>query len=361
MSWARKPAFRNAAAILFVLGLAGLLLPRWLHASLGGAFAASAAIHAFGWRSAAAPLFRGGPGRWKSALPAALLAVSVLLCATGLGLLFPDALPASSLRAWHLGLSCAALPLLFAHALLAAARGRARWKSAAFAGLAFIVSVSAVFVLPYMDRWLREVSFDVAETASGPRVTVPGRLLTAYFTRTGNTLFPEGVSAVSGASLVRDSADGSLHGNAEVLARMAAGAAGGDIVAIRTEKRYPASYSETTREARAELDNAVVPLLAMERDLPDPASYDTLVLVFPVWWGTVPKAVESFLLAQGSLAGKRILPVATHGGSRSGETLARLRAVAPGARVSEPLAVYSSSVEGARGEIARYIAAELKR
>ena len=85
------------------------------------------------------------------------------------------------------------------------------------------------------------------------------------------------------------------------------------------------------------------------------------MLVFPVWWGTVPKAVESFLIAQGDLSGKRILPIVTHGGSRSAETLERLRAVAPGARVSEPLAVYSSSVEGARADVADYLARELRR
>lgn len=41
---------------------------------------------------------------------------------------------------------------------------------------------------------------------------------------------------------------------------------------------------------------------------------DAVFCVFPVWWGTLPKAVRSFA-SQAELGGKHVYVVATHGGS----------------------------------------------
>ena len=53
------------------------------------------------------------------------------------------------------------------------------------------------------------------------------------------------------------------------------------------------------------------------------ASYDTIFLGFPIWWGREPSIVDTFL-AEHDLKGKTIIPFCTSGGSGMGNITSRI-------------------------------------
>ena len=51
----------------------------------------------------------------------------------------------------------------------------------------------------------------------------------------------------------------------------------------------------------------------------DMASYDTVIVGFPIWWGIAPRIIETFLESY-DFGGKKILPFCTSGGSGVGKS-----------------------------------------
>lgn len=219
--------------------------------------------------------------------------------------------------------------------------------------LAAVIGVAAVvWGYPYYKRHFKTVRVDHEAVIRGEKADLGDhRILTVYFTRVGNTDFDPNVNAVSGASLLL-SGD-TLLGSSQVLAEMIQDGAGGDLYAIHTQKKYPSSYNGTVSEARREMNDGEQ--LALEGDLPEVQDYDTVFLVYPVWWGTIPEAVESFL-KETDLAGKSLIPVATHGGSRFASSVKDL-AACTGASVLEDqaLEIYCDDVPTSREVIARWL------
>ena len=70
-----------------------------------------------------------------------------------------------------------------------------------------------------------------------PPVSSDTNVLIAYFSRVGNTDFPEDVDAVSSASLLRK--DGALYGNTQYVAALIQQAAGGGTVFDRDRGKIP--------------------------------------------------------------------------------------------------------------------------
>ena len=107
---------------------------------------------------------------------------------------------------------------------------------------------------------------------------------------------------------------------------------GGDIAEIRVARTYPDDYKGTTNRAQEE---------KIQRQRPDlqpfaavPADYDILLLGYPLWWGTVPMAVRTFLESH-HLDGKVICPFATSGGGTMEDSVEDLRLSAPEADVQD--------------------------
>ena len=71
--------------------------------------------------------------------------------------------------------------------------------------------------------------------------------------------------------------------------------------------------------------------------------YDTIVLGYPNWWGTMPMAVFTFLESH-DFFGKTILPFCTHEGSGMGHSESDIKAVCPGAKIEKGLAITGSKV-----------------
>lgn len=141
--------------------------------------------------------------------------------------------------------------------------------------------------------------------AGGPASSV-ATILVAYFTRSGNT-------RVIAGQVQRDLS--------------------ADVFEIQPAQAYPADYPETVEQARQERDRGFEPALASSVSGFD--GYRTVYLGFPIWGGTPPPVIRSFLRAH-DMAGKVLRPFITHGGYGVGDSRDVLAAHAPGATIETP-------------------------
>ena len=74
-------------------------------------------------------------------------------------------------------------------------------------------------------------------------------------------------------------------------------------------KKSRSSVEMSDPSARPEISGAVA----------DMASYDTVIVGFPIWWGKEPGVIRTFL-KKNSLKGKTLIPFCTSGGSGVGKS-----------------------------------------
>lgn len=191
-----------------------------------------------------------------------------------------------------------------------------------------------------------EASAPSSETQSALSENSESNILIAYFSRVGNTDFDPDVDAVTSASLRLD--NGNLTGNAQVLANFVKERTNGDLFLIQTSEKYPSDYESTTNIGSEEKSQNSRPELSSHIDNMD--NYETVVLIYPIWWGTAPMAVSSFL-EEYDFTGKTILPIATHEGSGMGTSEDDIKALAKGADVKTGLSVRGGSVDSAQSDV----------
>jgi len=154
------------------------------------------------------------------------------------------------------------------------------------------------------------------------------KILIAYYSRRGQN-YVDGV--------IRDL----KIGNTEFLARRLAEKTGGMLFHIDTVKSYPV---ETTKQAMTELQTDLRPELTdMIENMEE---FDTVILGYPNWWGTMPMAVHTFL-DQYDFSGKRIIPFCTHEGSGAGHSEKDIQRLCPSAECLPCEAVKGSAVRSA--------------
>jgi flavodoxin len=151
-------------------------------------------------------------------------------------------------------------------------------------------------------------AFFLAPTACAAqdRPASGAKTLVAYFTRSGNT---------------------------RVIAELLRRDLGADLFEIVPTQPYPADYEANVAQAARETSARFLPPLKAKVD--NLAAYDTLYLGLPIWGQTAPPVIRSFLAAH-DLRGKSIRPFITHGGYGPGDSVAVLKAGAPGATFQEP-------------------------
>ncbi len=175
-------------------------------------------------------------------------------------------------------------------------------------------------------------------------------VLIAYFSRVGNMDFNANVDAVVSASVNMDG--GNVAGNAELLAYMVQETAGGDLFFIETVEKYPAEYRETTNQAKTEQNNGTRPELSSHVENMD--AYDTVILIYPNWWGTLPQPVVTFL-EEYDFSGKTILPLCTHEGSGLGGSERDIQSICPNVQLLDGLSVRGSNAGSAQAEVEEWI------
>ena len=200
------------------------------------------------------------------------------------------------------------------------------------------------------DDTAADTSAAEAADASEAETSAPGGALVVYFSRVGNTEFPEDIDADSSASIRTD--ENGLIGNAGQIAAWIAEQAGCETMEIQTQDAYPVSYNETVDLAKQEQNEAFRPQL--EPDEKSVEDYDTIYLVFPNWWGDLPMPVYSFLDSH-DLTGKTVKVFVTHEGSSFSNTVGTIAELEPGAEVLEGLAVRGASVSDEEDNIKNWV------
>ena len=165
------------------------------------------------------------------------------------------------------------------------------------------------------------------------------RTLIAYFSRAGENYFGGDLRYVD-------------KGNTEIAAEIVKNLTDADIFRIEMKEPYSDAYNRCIDEAKRDLKEGKRPeIVPFTTDMD---GYDTLVLGYPNYWGTVPMAVLTFLESI-DMSGKRILPFCTNEGSGMGRSEKDIRAACPDAEISKGLPINGSTVSGSGRDIERWL------
>ena len=153
--------------------------------------------------------------------------------------------------------------------------------------------------------------------------------LIAYFSRAGENYVDGAIKNID-------------KGNNEVLAeKLKNMLPEADIFEIEPLEPYSASYMTCLEESKEDLRKGARPPLKQNLDSVD--KYDRIFLIYPIYWGTFPVHVFTFLESF-NFAGKTIIPIATHEGSGFGSSEVDLRKLLPNSIIKEGTAIYGSKV-----------------
>jgi flavodoxin len=128
-------------------------------------------------------------------------------------------------------------------------------------------------------------------------------------------------------------------GNTEIVCNLINEMIPADIFRIEMKEPYSPDYMICIEEAKKHLREKARPELVRYLDSLD--AYDTIILAYPNYWGTIPMAVATFL-ERYDFTGKTILPLCTNEGSGMGGSEKTIRQCAPGATVRKGLPITGS-------------------
>ena len=134
----------------------------------------------------------------------------------------------------------------------------------------------------------------------------------------------------------------SHSGNTRTLANQIRSIVGGDIFEIEPENPYPADYDAAVKAAKQEKESGARP--GLKAKIKDIGKYDTVFIGYPMWWGTMPMPVHTFLSGY-DFSKKTIVPFCTHGGSGLGHSVEDIKKLCPQSTVLEGLAVSDSDLK----------------
>lgn len=348
--------------LLFIILLGYSFTGGRMHEIAGLIFLAAAVVHNMLNRKWYAALRKGSYSSKRKL--AAVINIALLVDVAAIGFtgiinsryLINTGISISNVGRIHTILAMAGLVLIVYHLLFHALSNTKKEHKKLPVVLAVVTLITAVllgvWLLPYLKRHFHTVRINLQEVIAGEQVDFGDKnILVVYFTRVGNSDFEEDVDAVAGASLLLNEED-KLMGNSQVIAQMISDAAGGELLSINVKDKYPSSYFDTVSVAGKEKDRQELPQLS---DMPENIEeYDTVFLVYPLWWWSIPKPVEAFL-ASYNFSGKTMIPVVTHGGSGAGECVKDIEKLCDGKVIDTPLEVYCGDVPDCREDVTEWL------
>ncbi|MDR1466301.1 MAG: NAD(P)H-dependent oxidoreductase [Treponema sp.] len=144
----------------------------------------------------------------------------------------------------------------------------------------------------------------------------------------------------------------SWGGNTRTAARYVQRAVGGDMFEIKTVEAYPTEYRPATESAKREQETNARPALSTRVN--NMESYDVIFIGYPIWWGTIPMALFTFLESY-DFTGKTIIPFCTHGSSGLGRSVRDIEKLCPDAVIREGLAIRGAGVGNAQDEVNNWL------
>lgn len=141
-------------------------------------------------------------------------------------------------------------------------------------------------------------------------------------------------------------------GNTEIAANMLQSMTGADMFKIEMAEPYSPVYKECVAHAVEHFRSGARPA---PKALPESVcDYDTLLLAYPCYCGTMPMVVYTFLESF-NWSGKTILPLCTNEGSGMGKSEANIAACCPGAAVRKGLSVKGGAVSQAEPQLQAWL------
>ena len=136
------------------------------------------------------------------------------------------------------------------------------------------------------------------------------------------------------------SASGTTKKTAELLAE----AAGADLYEITPKVAYTkADLNWMDKKSRSSVEmNDKKSRPEIEDKDANIAEYDEIILGFPIWWYVAPTIVNTFL-EKFDFSGKKVVLLATSGGSGFGNTVKELQPSAPNTEIVEGIILKSKS------------------
>jgi len=143
-------------------------------------------------------------------------------------------------------------------------------------------------------------------------------------------------------------------GNTEIVANIMKDLTGADTFKIEMKDPYSPVYMTCIDEAKEDLRTGARPeLVSMPESIDE---YDTMVLAYPNYWGTMPMAVFTFL-EHFDFSGRTILPLCTNEGSGMGSSERDIRRTCPGAEGKKGLAITGSAAANSKSSVERWLSA----
>ena len=143
-------------------------------------------------------------------------------------------------------------------------------------------------------------------------------------------------------------------GNTEIVAGIIRDLIPADTFKIEMKNPYSPVYMTCIEEAKKDLRAKARPeLVSMPESIDE---YDTVILAYPNYWGTMPMAVYTFL-ENFDFSGKTILPLCTNEGSGMGSSEREIKKTCPGAVVKKGLPITGSAAASSKSSVERWLKA----
>ena len=156
------------------------------------------------------------------------------------------------------------------------------------------------------------------------------KTLIAYFSLAD--IVPEGADAITHAT--------PSVGNTESAAFELHKQTGGDLFAIKTEKKYPVIHKEGSKIAEDEMRTNARPKLVTHVE--NMEQYSKIYIGYPIWWYQEPMAIRTFL-EEYDFSGKTIIPFCTTLSVDVKKSEDNIKMLCPGTEVLSGLTLYTES------------------
>lgn len=141
-------------------------------------------------------------------------------------------------------------------------------------------------------------------------------------------------------------------GNTEIVVNKISELADTDVFKIEMANPYSPVYMTCIDQAKKDLKSDARPELTERPESID--EYDTVILAYPNYWGTMPMAVFTFLESF-DFSGKTILPLCTNEGSGMGSSERDIKKVCSGADVLKGLSVNGSNASNCDSQLKKWL------
>ena len=186
------------------------------------------------------------------------------------------------------------------------------------------IFLSSLFLLLFLSLTACGNTKENIETNTAAKEKT-SKILIAYFSRTGNT---------------------------KEIALKIQEKTNGELFEIQPAEPYPDDYKETTDKAKQELSSGYLPPL--QSKISNPESYDIIFIGYPIWWGTIPGPVRTFL-TENDFSGKIVIPFCTHGGSGVASSASDIQKLASQSEMKEAFAISGSQAKNSENALNEWL------